>query len=154
MSDPYDTVKARTSILGPTIQFKGELSAEEDSVIQGTVEGTITHTQRLTIGREGTVRANVEAQLVVIEGTIEGDVHAEKSVAVREHACMTGNITAPSVTIVQGANFNGNVDMSAARAAKAGAPADRGRAAPIHERGLSLRTVRSAGSRALPGENP
>jgi cytoskeletal protein CcmA (bactofilin family) len=122
MSDPYDTVKARTSILGPTIQFKGELSAEEDLVIQGTIEGTITHTQRLTIGREGTVRANVDAQ--VIEGTIEGDVRAEKSVAVREHACMTGNITAPSVTIVQGANFNGNVDMSAARTAKAGAPAD------------------------------
>jgi cytoskeletal protein CcmA (bactofilin family) len=124
MSDPYDTVKARTSILGPTIQFKGELSAEEDLVIQGTIEGTITHTQRLTIGREGTVRANVEAQMVVIEGTIEGDVHAEKSVAVRENACMSGNITAPSVTIVQGAHFNGNVDMSAARAAKAGVPAD------------------------------
>ena len=52
--------------------------------------------------------------MVIIEGTIEGDVHAEKSVAVRETAFMTGNITAPSVTIMQGANFNGNVDMSAA----------------------------------------
>jgi cytoskeletal protein CcmA (bactofilin family) len=124
MTNPYDTVKDRTSILGPTIQFKGELSAEEDLVIQGTIEGSITHTQRLTIGAGGTVRANVEAQLVVVEGTIEGDVRAEKSVAVKETARMTGNITAPSVTILQGATFNGSVDMSAGKAAKAATPAD------------------------------
>jgi cytoskeletal protein CcmA (bactofilin family) len=124
MTNPYDTVKERTSILGPTIQFKGELSAEEDLVIQGTIEGSITHTQRLTIGAGGTVRANVEAQLVVVEGTIEGDVRAEKSVAVRETARMTGNITAPSVTILQGATFNGSVDMSAGKSAKVTTPAD------------------------------
>jgi cytoskeletal protein CcmA (bactofilin family) len=124
MSDPYDTAKERTSILGPTIQFKGELSAEEDLVIQGTIEGSITHTQRLTIGREGTVRANVEAQLVVVEGTLEGDVRAEKSVAVKETARMTGNIAAPSVMIVQGANFNGSVDMGGGRAGKANTAAE------------------------------
>ena len=124
MTNPYDTVKDRTSILGPTIQFKGELSAEEDLIIQGTIEGSITHTQRLTIGAGGTVRANVEAQLVVVEGTIEGDVRAEKSVAVRETARMTGNITAPSVTILQGATFNGSVDMSGGKAGKVATPAD------------------------------
>jgi cytoskeletal protein CcmA (bactofilin family) len=129
MSNPYDTVKDRTSILGPTIQFKGELSAEEDLVVLGTIEGSITHKQRLTIGAGGTVRASVEAQLVVIEGTIEGDVRAEKAVSVKETAHMTGNITAPSVTILQGATFNGSVDMSNGKAAKAASPAD-----PAHAR--------------------
>jgi cytoskeletal protein CcmA (bactofilin family) len=124
MSDPHDTAKERTSVLGPTIQFKGELSAEEDLVIQGTIEGSITHTQRLTIGREGKVRANVEAQLVIVEGLLEGDVRAAKSVAVKETANMTGNITAPSVTILPGANFNGNVDMNGGKKAKPPAPGD------------------------------
>jgi cytoskeletal protein CcmA (bactofilin family) len=124
MSNPYDTAKDRTSILGPTIQFKGELSAEEDLVVLGTIDGSIAHKQRLTIGAGGTVRASVEAQLVVIEGTIEGDVRAEKSVSVKETAHMTGNITAPSVMILQGATFNGSVDMSNGRAAKAALPAD------------------------------
>jgi cytoskeletal protein CcmA (bactofilin family) len=129
MTNPYDTVKDRTSILGPTIQFKGELSAEEDLVILGTIEGSINHKQRLTIGAGGTVRANVEAQLVVIEGTIEGDVRAEKSVSVKETAHMTGNITAPSVTILQGATFNGSVDMNNGKAAKAAQSVD-----PAHTR--------------------
>jgi len=129
MSNPYDTVKDRTSILGPTIQFKGELSAEEDLVVLGTIEGSITHKQRLTIGAGGTVRASVEAQLVVIEGTVEGDVRAEKSVSVKETAHMTGNITAPSVSILQGATFNGSVDMGSGKAAKSASPAE-----PVHTR--------------------
>jgi cytoskeletal protein CcmA (bactofilin family) len=112
MRDPYDTVKDRTSILGPTIQFKGELSADEDLIVRGRIEGSITHTQRLTIGREGKVFASVEAQMVIVEGSVEGDVSAEKSVAVREHAQLTGNIRAPSVIIQEGAKFTGHVDMS------------------------------------------
>jgi cytoskeletal protein CcmA (bactofilin family) len=122
MSNPYNTLKERISVLGPTIKFKGELSCEEDLVINGKIEGTITRTQRLTIGREGSVHANVEASMVIVEGTIEGDVRADKSVSVAETANMLGNITAPSVTIQQGAKFNGSVDMSDGKAAKAAVP--------------------------------
>ena len=43
----------RASILGPTLYFKGDLSADEDLLIQGRVEGSITHTQRLTVGAQG-----------------------------------------------------------------------------------------------------
>ena len=131
MSNPYDTLAAHTSVLGPTIQFKGELSAEEDVIIQGCIEGSITHMRRLTIGPEGTVRAKIDAQQVVVEGTLEGDVRAEKSVAVKEGAHMTGNIMAPSVSILQGANFNGHVDMGGARTAKAAAPAEAAVAARV-----------------------
>jgi cytoskeletal protein CcmA (bactofilin family) len=127
MKDPYDSVKDRTSILGPTIQFKGELSADEDLIVRGRIEGSITHTQRLTIGREGKVIASVEAQMVIVEGTIEGDVHADKSVAVREHAQLTGNICAPSVVIQEGAKFTGHIDMSGS-AARASAGSDAGTA--------------------------
>jgi cytoskeletal protein CcmA (bactofilin family) len=112
MSDPYDTVKGRTSILGPTIQFKGDLSADEDLIIRGRVEGTVKHSQRLTVGAGGQVLASVEAKLVIVEGTVDGDIRAESSVSVRDQAHVTGNIVAPSVTIQEGARFNGHVDMS------------------------------------------
>lgn len=127
MNDPYETVKDRTSVLGPTIQFKGELSAEEDLVILGKVEGSIIHKQRLTIGREGTVHASVDAQTVIIEGAMDGDVRAEKSVSVKESARMTGNISAPSVTILQGASFNGNVDMVSGKQPRSGSTGDTAR---------------------------
>jgi cytoskeletal protein CcmA (bactofilin family) len=109
MSNPNNT--DRNSVLGPTLYFKGDLSADEDLLIQGRVEGSVTHTQRLTVGPQGTVKANIKAQLIVVEGTVEGDLSAEKSIFVKETAKVWGNISAPSVSILEGASFSGNIDM-------------------------------------------
>ena len=111
MSNPYDNSSERVSVLGPTLHFKGELHADEELLIKGRIEGSITHSQRVTVCAEGTVTANVRAQMIVVEGTLTGDLHAEKSVMVRETAHLRGNITAPSVSIVEGAQFNGGIDM-------------------------------------------
>lgn len=109
MSNPYDTATERRSILGPTLHFRGELSAEEDLVIQGRVEGSIRHTQRITVGQDGRVKADIYAQIIIVEGTVEGDLHATKSVMIRRTANLRGNVHAPAFTIVEGAVFNGHV---------------------------------------------
>jgi cytoskeletal protein CcmA (bactofilin family) len=111
MSNPYDSATERVSILGPTLHFKGELHADEELLIKGRVEGSITHSQRITVCPEGTVQASVRAQVIVVEGSLDGDLQAEKSVMVRETAKLRGNITAPSVSIVEGAHFTGGIDM-------------------------------------------
>lgn len=117
MSNPYDTATERVSVLGPTLHFKGELHADEELLIKGRIEGSITHSQRITVCAEGTVTANVRAQVIVVEGTLQGDLTAEKSVMVRETAKLRGNITAPSVSIVEGAHFTGGIDMEKRAAA-------------------------------------
>lgn len=119
MSNPYDTAGERMSILPPTLHFKGELSADEDLLIQGTIEGTIHHTQRVTIGEQGTVKANISAQIIRVEGAVEGDLKAERSVYVDESGNLRGNIRAPSVCLVEGSKFNGAIDMEGRREASA-----------------------------------
>jgi len=116
MSNPSNSAPDRASVLGPTLYFKGDLSAEEDLLIQGRVEGSITHTQRLTVGPQGTVKANIRAQQIVVEGTVDGDLHADKSVFVKEGAKVVGNIFAPTVSILEGAAFSGRIDMDGKRA--------------------------------------
>lgn len=111
MSNPYDTASERMSILPPSMRFKGELSAEEDLLIQGTVEGIIRHTQRVTIGKEGRIKANIDANIIKVEGAVEGDLHAVHSVRIDESGNLRGNIQAPSVCLVEGSHFNGSVDM-------------------------------------------
>jgi cytoskeletal protein CcmA (bactofilin family) len=113
MSNPYNSASERASVLGPTLYFKGDLSAEEDLLIQGRVEGSVTHTQRLTVGAQGTVKANITAQLIIVEGTVDGDLHADKSVFVKDTAKVHGNIFAPTVSIQEGASFSGSIDMDA-----------------------------------------
>jgi cytoskeletal protein CcmA (bactofilin family) len=118
MSNPYDTASERMSILPPSMRFKGELSADEDLLIQGAVEGTIRHSQRVTIGKEGKIKASITANIIKVEGAVEGDLHAAKSVHVDESGNLRGNIHAPSVCLVEGSHFNGAIDMDAKHAAQ------------------------------------
>ena len=111
MSNPYDTAAERMSILPRTLKFKGELSADEDLLIQGSIEGVIKHTQRVTVGTEGHVKANIDAQTIKVEGSVDGDLQAKSSVFLAESGSLRGNIRAPSVTLVEGSHFNGTVDM-------------------------------------------
>jgi cytoskeletal protein CcmA (bactofilin family) len=112
MSNPHNSATDRASILGPTLFFKGDLSAEEDLLIQGRVEGSITHSQRLSVGAQGIVKANIRAQTIIVEGTVDGDLQAEKSVVLKDTAKVRGNLYAPSISINEGASFSGNIDMS------------------------------------------
>jgi cytoskeletal protein CcmA (bactofilin family) len=122
MGNPYDTVGERTSILGPTLRFKGELHADEELMVRGQIEGSITHSQRITVCAEGIVKASIRAQIIAVEGTVEGDLQAEKSVQIKETARLKGNVQAPSVSIVEGANFNGNVVMDVGKRSQTAAP--------------------------------
>jgi cytoskeletal protein CcmA (bactofilin family) len=113
-----DPAARKPSVLGKTLVFKGELSADEDLVLQGRVEGSIHHTQSLTVGVDGVVIGDVYARSIVVEGTVEGDLRGTSSVLVTATAKLRGNIAAPRVGIMEGAIFNGSVDMSGAQAAR------------------------------------
>ena len=100
------------SVIGPTLVFRGELSADEDLVIQGTIEGTIAHHKKnLTVGKEGRVKADIHAASVAIEGHVEGDIHGDDSVELAKSAVVTGNIFCARIRMADGATFNGSIDM-------------------------------------------
>ncbi|MEM7611382.1 MAG: polymer-forming cytoskeletal protein [Pseudomonadota bacterium] len=100
------------SVIGETLHFKGALSAGEDLIIEGTVEGTINQgTCCLTLKPNGTLLADVTATKIFIEGTVKGDLHATVSVTIRSSGKVTGNIVAPTVAIEEGSTFNGGIEM-------------------------------------------
>ena len=119
MSNPYDKTRtANSSVLGPTLKFKGDLTADEDLLIQGEVEGSIQHSSSLTIGEGGRVKADVSAEYIAVEGRVEGDLRGSKCVKVRVSAKIDGNIVSPNVSLVEGAKFNGKIDMDSDPAVK------------------------------------
>ncbi|MEM1174187.1 MAG: polymer-forming cytoskeletal protein [Pseudomonadota bacterium] len=107
-----DDDKAPVSVIGETLHFKGELSAGEDLVIEGKVEGTVNQGKCcLTVKPKGSLLANVNATKIFIEGRVEGDLAATVSVTIRESGQVTGNIISPKVAIDEGATFNGSIEM-------------------------------------------
>jgi cytoskeletal protein CcmA (bactofilin family) len=99
------------SVLGPTLTFRGgELSSDEDLIIEGTVEGKIAHqSHHLTIGKNGKVKANVRARLITVYGTVEGDLHGDEGVQIAASARVIGNVVAPRVSLEPGAKFEGSI---------------------------------------------
>jgi cytoskeletal protein CcmA (bactofilin family) len=86
-------------------------------VIQGSVEGSITHTQSLTVGTDGSMKGDIRARVIVIDGKVDGDLYATESVSIRATAKVKGNVFAPRVGITEGAFFQGQVEMQPSGAA-------------------------------------
>lgn len=102
----------KLSVLGRSLVFKGELSAEEDLLIQGRVEGSIKHSAtNLTIGANGKVKADIDAHRVIVQGNVNGDIRGSDTVTVEPSARVQGNILAPRVGLKEGAKFKGSIDM-------------------------------------------
>jgi cytoskeletal protein CcmA (bactofilin family) len=100
------------SYVGPTVVFKGELSASEGLTIEGEVEGSIRHDGRnLTIGKLGRVRAEIRAKMIDIRGRVDGEIYGDEIVHLFSTAEVTGTIHCTRILMDDGAQLNGNVDM-------------------------------------------
>lgn len=100
------------SVIGPTLVFKGELSADEDLVIEGTIEGTIAHHKKnLMIGKQGRVTADIHASSVIVEGELNGDIHGDGLVSLAKGATVNGNVYCTRLVMEDGARFNGKIEM-------------------------------------------
>ena len=107
------------AIIGPSITIKGDVTGEEDLVIQGRVEGKVDLAQHnVTVGANGRIKANIFGRSVTVEGEVEGDLHAEEQIAIRKSGKVRGNVSAPRVTIEDGAMFKGAIDMERKAAPK------------------------------------
>jgi cytoskeletal protein CcmA (bactofilin family) len=100
------------SVIGPTLVFKGELSADEDLIIEGRIEGTIAHHKKnLTVGKQGRVKADIHASSVIIEGQLVGDIHSDGVVSLAKGADVKGDIFCARIVMQDGARFAGKIDM-------------------------------------------
>lgn len=112
IGDTQPVRSKNVSVIGPTLVFKGELSADEDLVIEGCIEGTIAHHKKnLTVGKQGRVTADIHASSVIIEGKLVGDIHSEGVVSLANGADVTGNIFCRRIVMQNGARFAGKIDM-------------------------------------------
>ena len=99
-------------VIGAKTTVKGEITGDEDVLVEGAVEGPIRISRDLRVAASGSVRANVEANSVIVSGEVLGDCTAAVRVDIQATGRLTGNIRAPKIVIAEGAVFRGNSDMS------------------------------------------
>jgi len=98
--------------IGKSLVVKGEVSGSESLYIDGKVEGTINLPgNRVTVGRNGQVAANILAREVVVLGKVRGNVNASDRVDIRSEGSLTGDVAAARISIEDGAYFKGGIDI-------------------------------------------
>lgn len=99
-------------MIGSGLVIRGELQGQEDLIIEGTVEGTITMEKNLTIEEGGKIKANIETENIIVRGEVMGDLVARDKISVHQGARITGDMKAPRIEIEDGAYYKGNIVMS------------------------------------------
>ena len=103
----------KMAVIGPGIHINGDISGDENLQIDGTVDGKVSlGNHDLTVGDTGTVTANLTAKTIKIHGKVTGDIQGSEMVVVSKTGKVLGNIVAPRVTLEDGAQFKGSIDMS------------------------------------------
>ena len=98
--------------IGKSLVVKGELSGSESLYVDGKVEGAINLPgNRVTVGRNGQVAANIMAREIVVLGKVRGNCQASDRIDIRSEGSLTGDVVAARISIEDGAFFKGGIDI-------------------------------------------
>ena len=112
--------------IGASVTLEGELTCEEDLRLDGHLKGTVSVPQhRVLISSTGKVRANVFARVIEVEGQVRGDLQGAERVVVKSTGNVVGNLRAPRVSLENGAQFKGAIDMEQANSSEEAGAASR-----------------------------
>jgi cytoskeletal protein CcmA (bactofilin family) len=117
-SAPVDVMRERHAAntrpaahIGKTIHVKGDITGEEDLIIEGRVEGTVRlEKHRVTIGATGDVQADVVARAILLAGTVRGNLIAGDRVEIAPGGRLTGDVHAPRLLMNEGAFVHGSIE--------------------------------------------
>jgi cytoskeletal protein CcmA (bactofilin family) len=102
-----------SAIIDSGVRIRGQIFSQEDLYLDGDVEGSVElPNHKLTVGRNGTITAEIKAQEVVILGITRGSIQANDRTEIRKGADFGGNIKTARIVIEDGVHFQGRVEIT------------------------------------------
>ena len=110
---PTGSTAQATSWLSPTMRVRGEISGNEEVLVDGKVEGPISVGEhRLTVGRNGQVTGGLAAREIIIYGKVDGNHNVvSESIEIKKDASVMGDVTTRRIVIEDGADFKGSIEI-------------------------------------------
>ncbi len=107
-------VDERTRVaVGRNTNISGKLIFQEPVRIEGKFRGEVSSVELLVVTAEGSIEGKIRAPRLLILGEVRGDVIGAAQVVLGPAARVNGSIQANSLTICEGASFNGDIRMQA-----------------------------------------
>ena len=144
-------IPVEQATIGRSLVVKGEVSGSESLYVDGKVEGTVTLSDsRVTIGRNGSVAANISAREVVILGKVHGNIQCTDRLDIRSEGALTGDVITQRISVEDGAILKGSVQVRAVEHKKRSSIAGQSKPAPA-ESAKSAATEQPKAAAAVAG---
>jgi cytoskeletal protein CcmA (bactofilin family) len=102
--------KAHSALSEGTV-IQGNLSFDRPVRIDGSLVGKVFSSDALLLGKTSKVTAEIEVRVLVVEGKLSGKVTARERIVVLASAIVEADLHAPSITIENGAQYEGRCSM-------------------------------------------
>ena len=99
-------------------KITGEIASEADFRIDGTLEGTITTSGKVVIGKEGVINGNVNCSFADVEGKFSGKIEVKESLSLKSTSSVEGEVIIGKLIVESGASFNAKCSMRSAKEVK------------------------------------
>lgn len=99
------------TVIGEGLTVEGEVTSDEEVVVHGTLRGTLSSSDAVSVGAGGNVEADVNASALSVAGQVTGNVNVAERVDLQAGGRLIGDVKSSRLTIADGASFKGNVDM-------------------------------------------
>ena len=106
-----DNINGLINTITVGTSIKGDIQANGDFRMDGTLEGNITLTGKLVIGEQGHILGNVVCQNANVIGTIDGNLSVKEFLTLSATSRVKGDIVATKLAIEPGAYFTGTCHM-------------------------------------------
>jgi len=103
--------ESQSSVVGKTLLIKGEIYSDDEILIEGKIQGKINVKNRVIVGINGNVEADIDAREVIIKGKVTGNIKGGQRVEIVPAGVLHGNINAPRVVIADSGVFEGKIEM-------------------------------------------
>jgi len=101
-----------TTVIGRSVTIHGDITGNEELYLDGEVQGTLMLAgNRLTVGPNAHIVADLDVRDIVVYGKIEGNIRASGRVDLRQTADVSGDILTSRLSIEEKASIRGRVDV-------------------------------------------
>ena len=111
---PPDTAVSQkeTTYFGKNLRIKGRVSGNGNIIILGALEGEFNLKGRVKVAQPAKIKGKVKADVISVNGNVQGSLVAQERIHLDQTARIEGQINTPSLSISEGASFDGEITMS------------------------------------------
>ena len=101
-----------TSYFGKILMIKGRVSGNGNVIIMGGLDGEFNLRGQVKIAQPAKIKGEVKADVISVNGSVQGKLAAQQRLHLDKTARIEGLMTAPKLSIAEGASFDGEIKMS------------------------------------------